>query len=927
MKKGFKLLIAFILAGDSLLNFSPSYSIYIDDASYEIAGTEDLMGRNEYLQLLTADPKTGLVPADIYAAELRFDKKLRRQAASSRSQQLAVEIAGPTNVGGRTRAVAYDIRDENIILAGGVSGGVWKSIDGGLTWIRKSNPENRNSVTCIVQDTRAGREDTWYHGTGEIVGNSARGGGAPFRGDGIYKSTDNGETWDALASTQDGDPNIFNSQFQYIWNIEINPENLAQDEVLVAAFGGILRSVDGGDTWSAVLGQSLFNLAEPTDLNESNGSFFTSLERSESNVFYATLSTAAASDEASPEAGFYVSQNGVNWTNITPLTEESGYRRAVVGISPSNPDIAYFMIDSNPILILEHRFSQLNQPGRINGFDPTPREVPASVEGIPLSGIDTQGSYNMMIRVHPEDPNVVFIGATNLFRSTDGFSTQENIKWIGGYNPEGGSSVYEGHHPDQHDLLFLPSNPNVALSASDGGLRQSPNIIADSVRWTSRNNGFVTSQFFTVAQSKTPNDNTLIGGMQDNGTDLSFSGNLSWQGVIGGDGGYAATTNDDLLWFASFQRGQTLRLTFNDDFDVTSFARVDPGGLVEESGSSYLFINPFALDPNNQNRMFCAGGNHLYYHPNVSQIPGGSQVPTSFGWSRVNEFPFNNSLVSAIDISWDSDKAYFGTSAGQLFRLDNASNQAQFSLEEITSTQFPEGYVSSISVNPEDNQHIMVVFSNYNIPSIFESRDGGMTFEDVSGNLEENTDGSGIGPSVRWVEIIPKTNNNFFLVGTSIGLFGTETLSGASTTWVKESTDLLGSSVVMMMDYRGSDGSLAIATHGNGIFTSQVEGFKPINIDTAPAASFQLAATYPNPFEVSTQIQYSIPEDGEVRVDILSSNGALITTLLFAPQFAGTNEVMWDGTTPSGFPLANGIYFYRIQYNGQSKAGRLLLRR
>ena len=927
MKRGLQLFLALILIGDSILFDAPEYLIHIDDASFEIAGREDLMGRNEYLRLLTADPKTGTIPTDIYSAELLFGKKLSLQTAGFRSQQLEVESAGPTNVGGRTRAVAFDVRDEDVILAGGVSGGVWKSLDGGATWTRKSDPNNRNSVTCIVQDTRAGREDTWYHGTGEIVGNSARGGGAPFRGSGIFKSTDNGETWNPIASAQDGDPNVFNSQFQYIWDIEIDPENLAQDEIIVAAFGGILRSIDGGDTWDVVLGQTLFNLDESTNLNESNASFYTSLERSSSNVFYATLSTEAASDEVSPDAGFYFSQNGVTWTDITPLTEESQYRRTVVGTSPSNPDIAYFMVDSNPVFILEHRLSQLNQSGRINGFDPSPRQIPES--DLELGGIDTQGSYNMMVKVHPQDPDIVFIGATNLFRSTDGFRTQENITWIGGYNPEGGSSTYPGHHPDQHDLLFLPSDPDVVLSASDGGLFESQNIGADSVEWLNRNNGFITSQFFTIAQSKIPNDDTMLGGMQDNGTDLTRLGSSSWQGIIGGDGGYAATTNDNLLWFASFQRGQTLRLTFNNTFGITSFGRVDPGSLVAEAGSSYLFVNPFALDPNNQNRMFCAGGNHLYFHPNVSQIPGGSQVPTGLGWSRVNEDPINqNTLVSAIDVSSDSEKVYFGTSGGQLFRLDNAANQTQFSLVEITSNLFPEvAYVSSISVNPEDNEHILIVFSNYNVPSIFESRDGGASFEDVSGNLEENADGSGDGPSVRWIEIVPKNTGNLFLAGTSIGLFGTEDLSGATTTWIKESEDLIGSSVIMMTDYRASDGRLAIATHGNGVFRTQIDDFKPINMNSSPANSFQIAASYPNPFNESTQIEYSIPEDGEVRVDILTASGALINTILWGPQFAGVNTVVWGGDTPSGFPLANGIYLYRVRYRNQEKTGRLLLRR
>lgn len=924
MRKQLIVLFLAVLVGDSTHDYIPYYDIQIVDAASEIEGKEDLMGRAAYLQMLTADPSTGIIPPNIRKAELLFNEQIVAQTQRQRTQALAIQSAGPINVGGRTRAVAFDVRDENIIIAGGVSGGIWKSLDGGDSWVRKSNPENRNSVTCIVQDTRSGREDTWYHGTGEIVGNSARGGAAPFRGDGIYKSTDNGETWSPIASTQDVNPHIFNSQFQYIWDIEINPENLVEDEVLVAAYGGILRSLDGGENWQVEIGQELFNLDESVNLNETNASFYTSLERSANNVFYATLSSESASDERSPDAGIYYSSNGDNWIDITPLTSESKFRRTVIGTSPSNPDITYFMIDSSPIFILEHDLSLINSPQRINGFDAEPRVVPEF--DTELGDLNTQGSYNMMIRVHPNEPNTVFIGGTNLFRSTDAFRTAESIEWIGGYNPEGGSSVYPNHHPDQHDLIFLPSNPNEAISASDGGLIRSNNVVADSVIWESINIGFITSQFFTIAQSKVVGDESLIGGMQDNGTDLSINGNTFWGGVIGGDGGYAATTKDNTLWFASFQRGQTLRLTLNDEFELTSFARVDPGGLVQDAGSLYLFVNPFTLDPTNQNRMFCAGGNHLYYHPNVSQIPGGSQTPTFIGWEKVNTTPLTSGLVSAVEISLNGERVFFGTTGGEIYRLDNADDQASFSLSNITSIEFPEGgYVSSIAVNPDDEEHLLVVFSNYSIPSVFESMDGGVTFTDISGNLEENDDGSGSGPSIRWAEIIPKNSGVLRLVGTSIGLFSAE-ITSSTTTWVKEAPAVVGSSIVTMMDYRPEDGRLAIATHGNGIYTTNVSDFKSL-LAAGEQSPFAVQAAYPNPFVESARIQYTLPEDGDVRVDILSPGGILINTILWGPQFAGANSVVWDGANSSGTTLANGVYFYRILYNGQSQSGRLVLRR
>ena len=108
------------------------------------------------------------------------------------TQNLAWAAIGPENYGGRTRALALDVRDEDIVLAGGVSEecGVPQTLE--PIGLKEPRTTRFKSVTAITQDIRTGREDTWYYGTGELVGNSSRAPGAPFRGDGIFKSTDNG---------------------------------------------------------------------------------------------------------------------------------------------------------------------------------------------------------------------------------------------------------------------------------------------------------------------------------------------------------------------------------------------------------------------------------------------------------------------------------------------------------------------------------------------------------------------------------------------------------------------------------------------------------------------------------------------------------------------------------------------------------------
>ena len=885
-------------------------------------GLEDVDGRLEYERLITADPKTGEIPKNIRNAEITFAERIDELTERARINALDFESAGPANVGGRTRAVALDVRDEDVILAGGVSGGIWKSTNGGITWERKSDPGNRNSITCIVQDTRPGREDTWYHGTGELFGNSARGGGAAYRGNGIYKSTDNGETWNVIPSTEDSEPSVFNSQFQYIWNIELNELNLTEDEILVAAYGGILRSVDGGDTWEVEIGQRLYDLDPAVDLNEINASFFTGLEKGADGVFYAALSTFSSTDDDSPDAGLYVSPEGQTWYEIAPFTEGSGYRRVVISHSPSSPTRSYWLIDSNPAFLLRFNLTGFNAAGPLGGWSNLTENVPRF--GGDLGDFDAQGSFNMTINVHPEDPDLIFLGGTNLYRSTTGFFNDSETNWVGGYNPEGGSSVYLNHHPDQHEVVFYPSDPNKILSANDGGLFITRDVNSDSVRWTSANNGYLTSQFFTIALSEDENDDAMIGGMQDNGTDAT-NGSLSWSNVLGGDGGYAATTPGKEVWFSSFQNGQTFLLNVDQDFDLTYFARVDPAPLVADAGSAYLFINPFLLDPTNHNRMFMAGGNHLYVNENVAQIPGGSQEGNGIGWERVNDLPIEFGVVSAIDISLDGSTLYYGSSNGLLYKVIDADNTTNMESVEITDASFPEdAYLSSIAVNPADSEHLLVIFSNYLVPSIFESTNGGESFVDVSGVLEEFTDGSGNGPSVRWGEIIPTNSGTTYLVGTSTGLYSTESTSSTSTPWTREAPDLIGSAVVMMMDYRPSDGRLAVATHGNGVFTTTIDDFQRIEQERT-GDSFNVVSNYPNPFSESTRIVFDIPEDDIVKVSLYSRKGELVRNILWGKQFAGENSVVWDGKNAAGTTLANGIYLYTIEYRGNIKSGKLQL--
>lgn len=901
----------------------------------EIGGREDLQSRNEYNMAMLADPKTGEVPSDIRTKELSFAASQQqlyntaRLAPSDASQAQNVQDLnwaqiGPSNFGGRTRALGMDIRDENLLLAGGVSGGVWRSVNQGAAWVRSSTPEEIQSVTAIAQNVNTGQEDIWYYGTGELIGNSTRAPGAPFRGDGIFKSVDNGITWQALSSTQSNSPGVFNSAFQYVWDITTNP-NSADDEIIAAIYGGIVRSTDGGQTWATVLGNDLLSFPQDQDLNDVSAIFYTDVHRTSAGLLIASLSSVTNNNSAlSPLGGVYTSTDGEVWTPILNLSGTS-VRRIEIGSSPSSPEIVYALVDEISGTGLWRINLTTGQSIRLSTNIPDGRNN--------IEAFASQNSYNMMVSVHPTDPSVVYLGGTNLYRSTNGFSTNTNISWVGGYDPaDNGSSIYPNHHPDQHGVLFVPSNPDKMLSFNDGGIFITEDNRADNVTYTPLNNGYVTTQFFTGVFSKFPSDDFVIGGTQDNGSILTtntlFTTGDNGTRVIGGDGGFSATTPIGVFYYLSFQNSRIFRLTLDSSFELTSFARVDPTGGGTDPSQPYLFINPYVLDPNSANRMYLAGGDFLWRNRNLSQILTGSQGTSLTNWSRLEKTELAEGTISAVQVSTTPrDIVYYGTSTGRVFKIIKANTEI-YEVEEITSASFPPtGFIRSLAIDPVNADEILVSFSNYGIPSIFRSVDGGDTFEDVSGTLEENPSGAGNGPSVRWVTIVPQINGSkLYYAATSTGLYSTTTMNGQSTIWSIESGEGIGNAVVNMVDYRRSDGKVVAATHGKGMFTSQISNVVPADVING-SAGFELNTIYPNPFSDLVTINLNLPETNLLLIRIYDAAGNQIRTVSGGLGFIGENDFFWDGTNTKGNPVQNGIYLVRITYKNQNTIRRIFLSR
>jgi hypothetical protein len=890
-----------------------------------IGSPEDPMARFNYQFMKLRNPQTGQIPDRINQLELEFASRLpvrsdhlrllKAGGGGSAEVQLSNtwQLRGPYNVGGRTRALGIDVSNENVIISGGVSGGMWRSTDSGQSWMKTTQPQQLHSVTCLVQDTRSGKTNTWYYGTGEYRGNTASGGGnAFFLGDGIFKSTDGGQSWTVLPSTVSNSPQTFNLGFDVVWNVAIDPSNIAQDEVYAATYGRIYRSTNGGSSWSAVLA--------PSDPNNAR---YTDIAVSPTGVVFATISSGESASQ-----GIWRSTDGSNWTRITPAGWPGEYRRVVLDIAPSNENIVYFLADTPGSGTSDHqlwKYEYISGDGTGSGGVWSNRSANVPAQGGSTGDFSSQASYNLIIKVKPDNPDVVFIGGINLYRSNNGFANTSQTAWIGGYVKSNDSfAKYPNHHPDQHALVFYPSNYSKVISGHDGGLSVTNDVMAADVTWQYLNNGYYTTQYYTIAIDYTANqDNLLIGGMQDNGTYRVNSGNTtaSWEDLLGGDGAFCAISANKAYYYVSVQNGQTYRL--KGDNPIYDWARVDP-----EGGENYLFINPFVLDRNNSAMMFMAGGNVVWRNSNLTAIAKYNTDPTSVNWTKLTNTQIASGSITALEASKNpANRLYYGTSTGKVYRLNDAHSGNPSPLD-ITSASFPAGaYVSSISANPESADEVALVFSNYGVISVWHSSNGGTTWQNISGNLEQNPDGSGSGPAVHWIEILPVDEATMYLVGTSTGVYSTLQLDGASTQWMQEGPTTIGNVVTHMIDSRPTDNLVVVATHGGGVYSTNVSlSPLPDDID-AVVDGFALAQNYPNPFNPSTTIEYQLARAGEVQLKIFDLQGREVATLLNQFQNEGRYAVTWNSQDRFGRPVGSGTYIYRLTSGSFSESKQMVVLR
>jgi hypothetical protein len=200
---------------------------------------------------------------------------------------------------------------------------------------------------------------------------------------------------------------------------------------------------------------------------------------------------------------------------------------------------------------------------------------------------------------------------------------------------------------------------------------------------------------------------------------------------------------------------------------------------------------------------------------------------------------------------------------------------------------------------------VMVTFSNYGVKSIFYTSDAGASWTDVSGNLEENADGTGNGPSVTWAHIYNDGSATKYFVGTSVGLFSTDNLNGANTLWLQEGASTIGNVVINQITSRTFDNNIVVATHGNGIFSNKI--FTPSAMTDVNKEKLNVRC-YPNPFSHSVMIEVGYKQNSYMQAQVFDIAGRLVNTL----SAAHSTRLEWNGNDSRHQPCGKGTYIIKL---------------
>ncbi len=853
-------------------------------------------------------------------------------------------------VSGRVRGLAVHPTNPNIVYVGAASGGIWKTTDGGSTWVDKSSGLSRLTFGSIAIDP--GNTNIIFAGTGEamwLLNN------VTYEGNGLYKSTDAGDTWTQIT-------NGFGASTQFS-DISVNPTN---SQILIAALGsgnynnsnpsneGIWRSTDGGTTWTRTLNvQDGFDVA----FHPTNG-----------NLAYASSGNKEAA------SGFYRSTNGgATWTQSNTGLTATTIGRMQFDISPSDPGTVYSIIFSNAMDFNTRQTAAFKSTdGGVSWAQiSSGQNIAGSYNG---SSASDQGFYDLCVAVHPTNKNIVMFGNVEVSRTSDGSS----ISFV--RNPSGyqfGLTAWDSYaHVDIHKIVFAPSNGNIVYLACDGGVYKSTDA---GLTFTSVNIGINTIQFYRVASHPT-NSSILFGGAQDNGNfSTADKGATSWVFETSGDGMECFVDYSDPNYvYMSTQYGRMYRSTDGG----ASFTTIG------YSTENTAWVAPFWQHPTSPSFIYAALNRSIYRSSNrgtdwgaISTVTASNSL-TSVEHSKVNTLK----MVAVASDYTTSPQVYISTNEGIGSWTSITTN--------VTNAGFSGVPIQRVILDPVSENTFYLTRASYAGGQVIKTTDFGTTWSNVSGS------GGTALPAVPVNDLfIDPANTAHLYAGSDVGVYWS---SNGGINWTRLGNNM---PIVPVQDFsffsNGGARFLRAATHGRGVYELQIDtplpvelvsfaaltsdegvklqwstaseinnfgfdiekssdgnsftkiGFVPgngnsnspknyeftdrnangflryrlkqidndgaftysdvVSAEVVNVTDYAIYQNYPNPFNAQTVIAFKVPQESKVRVTILDPLGQIIEQIADRTYAAGIHEVIWDAGN-----LASGGYFASLSLQSVS---------
>lgn len=766
-------------------------------------------------------------------------------------------VRGPANIGARINAVAVDPTQEDIMYAGFAVGGLYKTTNGGQDWIPVFDDQPFLAIGAIAIDPQ--NTNVVYAGTGDPNISAY-----PFLGNGIYKSSDGGATWQHLGLTNQ----------RIVSRIAVHPAN--SQIIYAACMGlpfernndrGLYKSVDGGQSWQQILFVS--NQSGVIDLV---------MDPTQPDVLYAAswdrIRNNSESMVSGPNARIFKTTNGgESWIQLTNGLPTGNMGRIGLAISPSQPNIVYAQyVGTNSQVFNVFRTTD-------SGASWQPTMPQDQVNDILPGVLGGFGWYFGKIRVNPNDPNDVFLLGVDLWRSPDG-----GASWLEASPPWWEYSV----HADKHDLQFTPSG--VILLATDGGLYKS----SDNTQSWSDIERIPTNQVYRVAYN--PHEpGWCYGGLQDNGCAGGPDLTTDWLRIYGGDGFQMVFHPENpLIVYAESQNG-------NIGVSTDGGNSWNEGDTGIDDGDRTHWDSPYFISSHDPNVMYT--GTYRVYKNLDSANP--------------NWFPISEDLTDGIVFSpnfhtittiTESPRVqgllYVGTTDGNVWRTDD--DGAGWT---PIYANLPNRYVTNVEASPSFENTVYVSHSGYKdndfTPRIHRSDDRGNTWASISANLPNL--------AVNDLLVLPGHQDTVLFAATDGGIYGTKNGGQA---WAR-----LGNNMPMVpvfhLTWNETHNELIAGTHGRSIMSYPLDSLFVIpdtvvtSTETIGAYAANKLSVHPSPASHSAVVSWENTQQACKQIWVYNAAGEIV----YRQQGrSNTNSIQLDVST-----WKPGVYYTVVLFETNTR--------